>query len=175
MNENPDRRDEHRREDDREWIRSVDHQLVTILTGHQVLDRRLAELEEAIQDIDLLLRGDPSEDMDGIVTQLHQVQRELSRLNAVIFVDSTGRKGLQKEVDDLKAGEHRAEYHLKFWAPIIAAFISLSVPLITNWARITAFVKRPDNDPVDQMIDEAAHSKPKHRHYRIDNTQETEP
>lgn len=161
------RRNDARREDDREWIRNVDHQLVTVLTAHQVLDRRLTELEEAIRDLDFLLRGDPAEDTDGLAAQIHLVQRDLSRLNAVIFVDSTGKKGLQKDVEDLKSGEHRAEYRLKFWAPILVAFISLVGLLATNWDRITNYIRRPDPDPVSQEIEDAKRPKIIHRHYTI--------
>ena len=167
MNDEEGRRKEIRRENDREWVRNVDHQIVTLLTGHQVLDRRLSQIEEAIKDLDLILRGDPSDERDGMTAQIHQIQTALARINAVVFVDSTGKHGLVKDVEELKTGEHLIENHWKFFTSVAVALLSLVGLMLTNWDRITSYLRRPSEDRVSQMIEDAKRPKVIHRHYTI--------
>lgn len=153
-----------RRQDDIEWLRTIDHQIVTLLTGHQVLDRRLTEIDETLKAIDYILRGDPLEGTDGLLTQMHQTQTDLSRLNAVIFQDSTGKAGALKDIEKLKSRENNAEHRWKFWTAIAVGVIGL---LTANWDRIVSYAKAPSKDPVENMIDEAKHPRITHKRYRV--------
>lgn len=165
MHELDDRRNDTRREDDREWQRIVDHQLVTAMTAIQVIQDQIKEVKDHLRDMEITLHGQRKN--TGLVSEYERHDDLLTHLNSVVFQDSTGKKGLVNDVQSLLSGEHRAEYRLKFWAPILVAAISLVGLLATNWERITNYVRQPDPDILAQKIEEAKHPRPIHRHYTI--------
>lgn len=150
----------YKRKEDKEWREKVDHEQVTLITGHQVLNARVDEIEETLTELDEVLRGDRQQKIGGILARMHDLENQLARLNAVIFVDSTGKKGLQHEVQILQSGERTMEYRWKFWTSIVVAVISLLGLLVTNWDKILGYlIHSKKSDPVEQMLNRAKRSK----------------
>lgn len=150
-----------------DWHHGVDENLASLNTGQRVNDRAIKILEVSLRSTDKLLRGDPEKDTAGLIARLHDIETQLAKMNAVIFVDSTGKRGLVHEVEALSTGERTAEQRWKFATAIVVAILSLLGLLITNWDRISAYLGHAKLDPLDQAIESARHPKPKHRHYII--------
>jgi hypothetical protein len=158
----------YRREEDRKWREKVERDQVSLVTGFQVLNKRLDEMEDLLRDVDLVIRGDPREDRDGLVTQLHEIQTRLSRLDAVIFVDSTGRKGLQHEVEEILSGERRTESRWKYTTTVVVAVISVIGSLILSWDKIAAFFREKRIDTHHQAPKaKSQRKKVSHVRYRV--------
>lgn len=145
-----------------DWERGVDENLASLNTGQRVNDRILEDLDKNYAALDHVLRGDAEKDTDGLIAQVHEIQTKLARVNAILFVDSTGKKGLQHEVESLLSGERTASERWKFATAVVVAFLSLVGLLITNWGRISGFLEAQDKDPVDQAIESAKHRHIKH-------------
>lgn len=139
--------DYYRREEDRRWREKVDHEQITLMTGHQVLDGRLDVVEEKLDGLDDVLRGNPKEGIGSLIAQVDAMENQINTLRSVIFVDSTGKKGLQHDVAELLSEERKQEFKWKFWAPVIVAFISLIGSAIINWDRISAYLTPHSTPP----------------------------
>lgn len=130
-----------KRQEDQKWRTTIDHQIVSLLTSQQVLDQRLDDIEAVLKDLDSILRGDPKSELDGLVPQIHQMWTEVRQLKAVIFVDSTGKGGLIKEVEELRGG--REDRRLSWSnATKIAVAVITSGSLGLFWRDIRAFVQK---------------------------------
>lgn len=160
--------DYYKREEDRRWREKVNHEQVSLMTGHQVLDGRLDVLEEKLGELDDVLRGNAKEELEGLLAQVHTLEVVVARLNAVIFMDSTGKKGLQHDVQVLQSGELTQEQRWKFWTAIVVAIISFAGLLLTNWDRLSGFLTmQGKTSELEQIVDHATHPKVKHRRYKI--------
>lgn len=131
---------DYKREEDRKWRERVDYEQITIKTAHQVLSDSLEEIQDKLEDIDDLLRGDPVNQTEGILEQLHGMRIELSRLNSTIFMDSTGKRGVAHDVDVLMGRrslrEQSLQFKWQFWTAITVATISAGALVLTQWKEI---------------------------------------
>lgn len=157
----------YKREEDRKWRESIDHQVVTLLTGHQVLDRRIEEMEDSIDEVDRTVRGDPGNMRSGMISRLERQEEMIAKLNAVIFMDAAGEKGLYEEFKRLRRGEARSEIHWKFLTAVVVASISTIGLLLTNWDRLKGLWPKDKPDKLEVMIENARHPKSRRRHYVI--------
>lgn len=139
-----------------DWKHSVDEHLVNLTTAQKVTDRQLEDCERILTRLDRVISGDPQADLSGIVEQMHQIQRDLNKINAVIFVDSTGKRGLLHEVEALTSGERTASERWKFATAVTVAIISMVGLLLTNWNRVLGFLNQ-GTIPFEQS------ETPKHR------------
>lgn len=161
----------YRREEDRKWRKQVDHEQMTLMTGHQVLRDLVEDLRARIRELDIVLRGERGK--SGLVAEYDRHDEKLTKLYAVIFQDSTGQKGIIHEVDVLmgrKAYKDQARpYKWEFWKAIIVAMITSGgvVGLMTHWSQIKAWLPKERPDKVEQMIENARNPKPRHRHIVI--------
>lgn len=172
---------DYRRKEDKEWREKVDHELVTLMTGHQVLRDLMDDLHDRLKELDVILRGERGK--SGLVAEYEKQDDKLTRLYAVIFQDPTGQKGLLHDVDylmDRRSGREKvSEFKWKFWTAIIVAIFS-SGALNFWWPEIKRKLER-DSDPVSQMIEKAKRPKVKKKTYRYrvvpaqDAKPETEP
>lgn len=160
-----------KRKEDREWREKVDHEQVTLMTGHQVLGKQLEDLDEKLDQLDNLLRGDPVKETGGIIEQLHDLHTAVSKLSAAVFMDSTGKLGLVHDVDVLMGRrsdrEKSAARMWTFWTAVATAAISSGALLLTKWDVVSKFFKPGQPDKVEQMIENVKHPKSKHRHVVI--------
>lgn len=139
-----------------DWQREVDENLASLNAGQRVWERDLTLLRKVMGDIDRLLRGDPEKDTEGVIARIHDIERQLSKLNAVLFVDSTGKKGLIHDVYELRGEEKRVVERWKFATAITVAIIGFLGLFISNWDKIikAAGVGRPP-DKLERMINNA--------------------
>jgi hypothetical protein len=142
-----------------DWRHDVDESLVALNAAQRVTDRLLEDLDANYAALDRLLRGDPEKDTDGVIAKIHLLETQLARLNAVIFMDSTGKKGLQHEVEILSSGERTQGERWKFATAVIVAIITSAALVITNWDHIAAYFNQKDTDPVDVAIEKSKHPR----------------
>lgn len=144
-----------------DWQRGVDASLVSL---NRLWEREVAALHRSLSEIDAFLRGDREKDTDGAIARLHQLENSLNLLKAVILRDATGGKGLIGRVEALESGERGSDNRWKFATAVVVAILSLSGLLLTNWERLEAFlIKQRKLDPLEKMIQNAKHPRPKHR------------
>lgn len=156
MNENEGRRDE-----DKEWVRQVDHQLVTAITAIQVMQDQVKELKDQARDQEITLHGERKH--TGLVSEYERHDGLLTHLNSVIFMDSTGKKGLVHEVEALKRGDSRMEYHWKFLTAVAVALLYIITHVVMNWDKIALNFRDATYTPSEELKKEIASDKKKHR------------
>lgn len=151
-------------------------------------EARFERLEDIVRDMDEILRGDRRSKTIGLLAEQDRHDQELRKLNAVVFLDSTGKRGLAHDVDVLmerRSGqEKRMELRWGFWTAIIVAVISAATALLTNLDKIKKNLPKDHQSPLEQKIERAKHPKsPKkiyiYRHVQaeapLDNTKESPP
>ncbi len=146
-----------------DWRHGVDENLASLNAGQRSQDTKLDRLEEKQEETDSILHGETD---SGLIGRIEDLEADVARLNAVIFQDAAGKKGLHHDIQMLLEGrEDRRNQWGNLTKIIVAAIMS---GLITHfWQDIRAFLNRKPTDPLDQMIDRAAHPKARHRHVVI--------
>lgn len=155
--------------DDRrgDWSHGVDENLASLNAGQRVWEHEQKELRRALDKIDRLLRGDVEKNTAGIIDRLHELETAVAEFKAVLLMDKAGgNKGLINEVRELKEGREDRRLSWKLLTKIIVACI-VSGLLGSLWPRIKALWEEPSKDPVNRMIEKAAHPKAKYRRYQI--------
>jgi hypothetical protein len=131
-----------------DWQHGVDENLAGLNAGQRIWEQEIQTIEKTITGLDELLRGDPARETSGILARLEQVERDLSKINAVLFVDPTGKKGLVHEVDVLTSRERTSSERWRFATAVIVAIISLAGLIVTNWTKIEGvFLEHRENAP----------------------------
>ena len=151
-----------------EWRHGVDENLASLNAGQRVLETSVRQLEQIVSGMDSLIRGDVEKETDGLIARLHDIEGSLRELRAVLFVDSTGKKGLIHDVNELQG---RRESRKATWINVTAIVVALisSGFLGHFWSAIVAsWRKQPD--PISQLM-----RKPKHRHYRLEDPGSQDP
>lgn len=130
-----------KREEDRRWRESVDHQLVSLMTAQSVVNDRLDDLEEALSRQDKLVRGDPDRETAGFLERLHEVEALVAKLNGVVFQDATGKHGLVKEVEALTNRRQDRQFTWRNVTEVVIAIIMSGI-FLHLWPEIKAiFIK----------------------------------
>lgn len=143
-------------------------------------DQRIWEHEQKairkkLNTFDVLLRGDPEKDTDGLIARMHSAENDILLLKAAVFTDKAGNKGLQGRVDDLEAGEHSSDNRWKFATVIVSGLLGSGI-VASQWAKIDAYLHPPPRTRLDRMIEKAKHPKGKiHYVIRPQQPQESEP
>ncbi len=135
-------------------------------------EARLERVEDIVRDLDAILRGDRRSKTIGLLAEQDRHDQELRKLNAVVFMDSTGKHGLAHDVDVLmerRSGqERRTELRWGFWTAIIVALISSGAAVLTNLDKIKNLFPVEHLGIVEQKIEKARHPKGKKIYrYRI--------
>lgn len=135
-------------------------------------EARLERIEDIVHDLDEILRGDRRSKTIGLLAEQDRHDQELRKLNAVVFVDSTGKHGLAHDVDVLmerRSGqERRMELRWGFWTAIIVALISSGAAILTNLDKLKSLFPVEHLGIVEQKIERARHPKGK-KIYRYRN------
>lgn len=133
-------------------------------------ESRLERLEDTVKELDELLRGSRKNKISGLITDSERMDDTLRKLNAVVFVDSTGKRGIAHDVDylmDRRSGAERREgFKWTFWGLILATAISSLTALLTNLDKLKVILPAYRLDPLDQMIEKAKHPKSPKKIYR---------
>lgn len=156
-----------KREEDRKWREKVDHEQVTLMTAHQVIDRRTDILEESVERLDAILRGDPSDMRSGILGRLEHMEDLVARLNAVIFMDSAGEKGLIEQFRKIQRGDTQSGYRWQLMIAIVGFAAATATAIFTNLDKIERFFSRSSKDPIHEMVEKAKRPKSRHRRSKV--------
>ncbi len=126
-------------DDERKWRERVDERLVDLTTSARVVADRLDQMDEVLSAVDGSIRGDVAGDRHGLVARMENVELSISKISAVLFVDSTGKRGLLATVDNLVSGKMDAVERRKSRASVIIAIITSAALVITNLDRLGEF------------------------------------
>lgn len=128
-------------------------------------EARIERLEDIARDFDEVLRGDRRKRIIGLLAEHDRMDKELTKLNAVVFMDSTGKHGLAHDVDvlmDRRTGkDRRSQFLWGFWTAITVAVISSGTAILTNWDKIKANLPKYHPGPLEQKIEQAKRPKGK--------------
>lgn len=153
--------------DDRrgDWQQGVDENLASLNAIIRVLQRDQKDVLKRQSEQDRLLRGDPDRDTSGMIGRMEWIEHEVRKANAVLFVDSTGTKGIVHDVDMLmdRKKDKTEERKLKwsFLTAIAVAIISSTALVLTNLDKILKFFPKEKPDQLSQMIEKSKHRKGK--------------
>lgn len=126
---------------DEEARNRIDERLVDLTTAQKVTNDHLDSIDETLDILDRTIRGDYEKDHDGLVARFKELEHAVSQLNAVIFQDSTGQKGLVATVDALVSGKMEKVERRQHKVSIIIAIITSSALVLTNLDKIGTFWK----------------------------------
>jgi hypothetical protein len=119
-----------------DWRHGVDENLAGLNAGQRVWDQELASIQKIVTGLDEMLRGDPLRETSGLVARLELIEHDLAKINAVLFVDPTGKRGLVHEVEVLTSAERTASERWRFATAVVVALLSLAGLILTNWTKI---------------------------------------
>lgn len=117
----------------------INERLVDLTTAQKVTNDHLDQIDETLDALDKVIRGSYEKDSDGLISRFHEVETGITKLNAVVFQDATGKKGLVATVDGLVSGRMDAVERRKSNVSIIIAVITSTALVLTNLDRIGAF------------------------------------
>ncbi len=102
-------------------------------------DARLERLEGTVRELDELMRGSRRIRTPGLSADIDRMELELRKLNAVVFEDSTGTRGIAANVNWLmgrkKDRETSRGYRSAFWIMLIGALITAATAILTTSSR----------------------------------------
>lgn len=121
---------------------------LVLTTSQNSIHERLDGIDETIDAMDRILRGDFEKDSTGLLARLHDLEYSVAKLNAVVFQSAEGQKGLVAKVEAIISGKMDAVERRKSRASVIIAIITSAALVITNLDRIgefwiKLFVKEP--------------------------------
>jgi hypothetical protein len=148
-----------------DWHHDVDESLVSLNAAQRITDRLLEDLDENYSALDRLLRGDTEKETDGLIGRFRVLERQISELNSVIFMDRAGDKGLWHDVKELK---NKREDRRLGWKNITKVIVALVMSGLLGalghfWNDIYDYLNRKDTDPVDQAVEKAKRPRIKGR------------
>lgn len=164
------------REEDKKWRDSVNDRLVSLTSAQKNSDDQMDDMDLEIIGLKETLNGDPKERDGGMIGQVNRMETTLNALNRIMQPDSLKEGGMYNEFQALKRAvygkEKTQELRWSFLnsatisiASIIVALISSAVLLVTQWDKVSEFLRHQEKtSPVQQMINGAEHPKRKHRH-----------
>jgi hypothetical protein len=134
-----------------DWKAGVDDRLMSLTSSQRITDDQLDDLDLKYEAIDKVMRGDPEEDTDGIISRIHNLENAIQELRAerVKFkVEDVTAKGLKWQA----------------WAAIIVGIAGLLAGLLPNIGRIRSSVTTIDDTyrPDEKLRREIEADKRKH-------------
>lgn len=151
-----------------DWEKGVDENLASLNAGRRIQDRDLSLLRKDVDKHDVVLRGDPQSDTDGMAARLHNQETEINLLKAVVLKDRAGGHGLVDRIEALEKRERDSDRRLKVWIAVIGLLSAVLVAAASNVDRIERFLNKKDNDPVSKAIERAKRPPRKHIRVRLD-------
>lgn len=142
-----------------DWNQRVDETLLTLTTSQRVNDQIIEDLEIKLADISRQLFGDESEDIHGLVERLHEMDRVVAALKAIVLPDQTGKGGFAWRLDALEdRRQERIEarsYRWKFYGIVVFALILLVREVVHDLPQFEVWWNRPTQDTLQKKIDKA--------------------
>lgn len=139
-------------------------------------EARLERLEDVVKELHDVIDGNRAKRIIGLVASYDKLDELTTRLNSVVFMDSTGKHGLAHDVDVLMGrqtgADRRSEFRWKYWIPTIMAILAMSLTLLANLDKIKANLPKYRPGPLEAQIDQAKHPRAKKKIYRVRHDQE---
>jgi hypothetical protein len=161
-----------RRAEDQKWRDRTEERIVNLIASEASQNDRLKDVDDHLIEIDELLEGKSSERADnGLKGDIQDLQRGLTKLNALMAPDNLGNGGLINRLKALEKRDEREqksdEYKWKFRLAILGFIATTAAAILTNVDKIESLLhKRKSQDPVEQMIWKTKHPKPRHSHVK---------
>lgn len=137
------------------------------------LEARIERTEDKIAEHDDLLNGNRSKKLIGLSQEQDRMDLELRKINAVLFQDSTGQKGMIHDVDFLmgrrKYDNQSRELIWKFVTEVVIKMLALVGVLLLGWDKLEGLYKKiiqQKPSPLEQKIEQAKHPKSPKKLYR---------
>lgn len=135
-----------------------------------VLYDKIEEIKAQFKDLERIIRGG----RDSLLSEYRRHDQELTRINAILFQDPTGQKGLLHDVDflmgrrkyDNQYNEQTRGLKWQFWGMVLVAIIGSLAGILPNLSRIAlAFhsLKEVHYQPDSQMKKEIEADKKRHK------------
>lgn len=128
--------------DDRrdDWHNSVDERLVNLTSAQKSADVDLDKLRNDWEEIDLILRGDPTNNTEGLIESVNSLLKEINKFNRIFDKDYLGHGGLvsfitfvyERERERYEEKRESRGYKWGFWGVILSAVIGAAALLLTN-------------------------------------------
>lgn len=174
--------DFYKRQEDLKWRDLTDERVKNLTTDTTVIQDRLEDLRFRLKELErIVLAG-----KDSLRSEYRRHDQDLTRINAVLFQDPTGQKGVLHDVDVLM-GRRRDKDETRglkwqFWGLILTAIIGALAGILPNLDRIKEAIRKVD--PLEKKIEQAKHPKSKKKIFRyrvvpekaaLDDTKESPP
>ena len=138
------------------------------------LEARIERLEHHVQELMDIVQGNRHNKVVGLAPEQDRMDLELRKINAVLFQDPTGQKGLLHDVDFLmgrrKYDNQSREYRWKFATEIIVKILTLAGLLLLGWDKMEGLYRKLISQkmgPLEKKIEQAKHPKSAKKIYRI--------
>lgn len=126
-------------------------------------EARIERLEDLQKELEETVKGSRRSKVTGLVSDSDRFDTELRRLNAVVFMDSSGKHGLAHDVDVLMGrqvgSDRRSEFRWKYWMPTILAILAMTLTILVNLDKIKTNFPKLHLSPLEQKIEKAKHPK----------------
>ncbi len=139
--------------DDRrdDWHNSVDERLVNLTSAQKSADADLDKLRDDWEELDLILRGDPTSDTEGLIEAVNSLRNEINKFNRIFDKDYSGHGGLvafityvhDREKDRQEERRESRGYKWAFWGLIASALIGAAMIALTSRDQIEKWWARP--------------------------------
>ena len=121
---------------DNEETHRITERIVNLTQAQKVTGDHLDQIDETLDALDRVLRGDYENSRDGLVSRFGDMEHQLRKINAILFKDATGKAGLLDTVDALISGRMDAVERRKSTASVVIAIITSIALVLTNIDRI---------------------------------------
>lgn len=142
------------------------------------LDARTERLEHLVQELNDIVQGNRYRKIIGMATDQDRMDLELRKINAVLFQDPTGQKGLLHDVDVLmgrrKYDNQSREIIWKSATEVVVKILALVGVLLLSWDKLEVLYHKIRNQkpaPLEAQIEKAKHPKGKTL-YKVRHLQE---
>lgn len=152
-------------------------------------EARLERLEHLVQELSDVVDGNRHRKIIGLSPEQDRMDLDIRKINAVLFQDPTGQKGLLHDVDVLmgrrKDLSQSRELKWKFATEVVIKILALIGILLMGWDKMEGLYQKILHQKpslLEQKIEKAKHPKSPKKLYRVRvvpassaNTTETEP
>ena len=131
-------------------------------------EARIERLEHLVEELLDIVNGNRHRKIVGLASEQDRMDLELRKINAVLFQDPTGQKGLLHDVDFLmgrrKYDNQSRELKWKLATEIVIKILALVGILLLGWDKMEGLYKKLLNQkqsPLEERIEQAKHPKGK--------------
>lgn len=160
----------YKRIEDQKWREGIDKAIVLLMSAQKASDEHDNKVQERIEAIEDLLKGDPlKRDDAGVLGDVKDLGVGLNALRAIMAPDAMGNGGIKNRIsaceEALGLRVETSQNRWKVLLAVIGATATITTAVVANLDRIEAFWRHQahTSDPVERLIQKAKHPKSKHR------------